>query len=324
MHAIPARNVAVMSELRHDDLTGRSVVLAAGRAARPHTFKRPKIDDTGADACPFCPGHEADTPPEIMRSGHGAGLEPGWRVRVFPNLYPIVGGPDAHEGTTGAHEVVVLSPDHRRSFAGLDADAAIEVVSVLRDRVRAHLDDGRQYAAAIVNHLRAAGASIAHPHAQVFALDLVPPAVTAQQERFARAGVDLVARETAVIGEHGVAVASDGAPFVWCPYASPSPYVVRIAHPLSGASFAHAADDEISAVAVAVRDALRRIFTALDDPPYNLAVFTAPREAAPSFHWYVEITPRVTVTAGFEQVTGLDVNTVRPEHAAAELRAAAP
>jgi len=313
-----------MSELRHDELTGRSVVLAAGRAARPHTLKRPKPRDIGTEACPFCPGHEAETPPEIMRTGDGAGLEPGWRVRVFPNLYPIVGGPDAHDGTTGAHEVVVLSPDHQRSFARLDADAAVEVVSVLRDRVRAHLDDGRAYAAAIVNHLRPAGASIAHPHAQVFALDFVPPAVAAQQERFERAGLDLVARETAAIGEHGVAIAPDGTPAVWCPYASPSPYVMRIAHARSGASFAHADDAEIAAVALAVRDALRRLSTALDDPPYNLAVLTAPRAPAPWFHWYVEIAPRVTVTAGFELVTGLDVNTVRPEHAAAELRAAAP
>ena len=58
------------------------------------------------------------TPPEILRTGHGVAGEPGWRVRVFPNLYPI----------TEAHEVVVLSPDHDRTFADLSDDAAAEVL----------------------------------------------------------------------------------------------------------------------------------------------------------------------------------------------------
>ena len=48
------------------------------------------------------------------------------------------------------------------------------MVTVLRDRVRTHLAAGHAFAFAILNHLRGAGASIAHPHAQVFALDLVP------------------------------------------------------------------------------------------------------------------------------------------------------
>jgi galactose-1-phosphate uridylyltransferase len=57
-------------------------------------------------------------------------------VRVFPNLYPIVGGPDAGTGATGAHEVATLSPDHDRAFGELTHDEAAEVVTVLRDRAR--------------------------------------------------------------------------------------------------------------------------------------------------------------------------------------------
>jgi UDPglucose--hexose-1-phosphate uridylyltransferase len=99
-----------MSQLRHDPLSGRDVIVAAGRAARPTTFVTEPTADTGLVECPFCPGNEEETPPEVARVGGGAPNGPGWMVRAFPNLYPIV----------DAHEVVVLSPDHHRSFADLD------------------------------------------------------------------------------------------------------------------------------------------------------------------------------------------------------------
>jgi UDPglucose--hexose-1-phosphate uridylyltransferase len=57
------------------------------------------------------------------------------------------------------------------------------------------------------------------------------------------------------------------------------------------------------------------------DPPYNLVVHTAPGADA-VFHWYVEITPRISIVAGFEQGTGVLVNTVPPEQAAEALRSA--
>ena len=54
-------------------------------------------------------------------------------------------------------------------------------------------------------------------------------------------------------------------------------------------------------------------------------MYTAPRAAdvAPTpYHWYVEVLPRLSITARFEQATGIFVNTVPPEQAADLLRAA--
>ena len=116
---------------------------------------------------------------------------PGWRIRVVPNLYPIVGAPGAGDAT-GAHEVVILCPDHDRDLAALDDDQVVELFIVLRDRMRVHLDGGRAFAVAFVNHGRGAGASIEHPHAQIVAPDAPAPAVVAMTERF---GTDLVAAE---------------------------------------------------------------------------------------------------------------------------------
>src|SRR5262245_8235139 len=129
------------SELRHDPLTGRLTIVASGRAGRPRTVARDESDgDADRGVCPFCDGHEAMTPPEVYRVGPGARDTPGWRVRVVPNLYPIV----ADEA--GTHEVVVLSPDHDRAFGALGDDAVLEVAHVVRDRAALHIRSGSAYA----------------------------------------------------------------------------------------------------------------------------------------------------------------------------------
>ena len=301
------RNLIAMSQLRHDPLSGLDVIVAAGRAARPVTFTPRTEADTGLVDCPFCPGNEAETPPEVARVGGGAPNGPGWMVRAFPNLYPIV----------DAHEVVVLSPDHDRTFADLDDHEAVAVVRLLRDRVRTFVDAGHAFGFAIVNHLREAGASIAHPHAQVFALEVVPRAVEGALARTAAAGVDLVEVDRA--GDDLV-VAQGGQVTVWCPRASTSKYLFRVSHADAGECFDLASDAVVDDVAIALRDAIRRLRALLGDAPYNVVVHTAPRDQPP-FHWYVEVTPRVSVIAGFEQGTGVLVNTVPPEEAAVALRA---
>jgi len=323
------RNLLAMSpqhsaELRYDQLGGRVVIVAAGRAARPHQFAATP-DDERSGPCPFCPGNEVETPPERVRTGAGDADAPGWRVRVVPNKFPIVGGKGAGPGATGAHEVVALSPDHRASFAQLDDDQAAEVFMVLRDRVRAHGDAGHAFALAIVNHRRAAGASIAHPHAQVLALDFVPPAVAAGLARFRSAGEDLVhadAHAGSALFDGAAAAAHPGV-LAWSPYAASSPGMVRLALADTGSSFGAVADAQAAAMGRAVREVLARLGAWMADPPYNLVVQTSPAGTADgAFHWYVEITPRISIVAGFEQGTGVLVNTVPPEQAAEALRSA--
>jgi UDPglucose--hexose-1-phosphate uridylyltransferase len=317
---VPHVAFATVPELREDPLTGDQVILAPGRARRPDTHRgaAPTRDvSPRVGSCPFCPGNEHQTPPEVQRTGSGAPDTPGWRVRVVPNLYPIVGG-----SVPGAHEVVVLSPDHATPFGRLHDDAAAEVFAVLRERAAHHLAAGLAHAQPFVNCGKAAGASIEHPHAQLIALGFVPPNVEHAVQRFARRGHDLVALaiDDALDGTHGVL---QGSALAWCAPASLSPYEVLVAHPASSARFDHAPDQEVAAVAHATRRAVAAISEVLDDPPYNIVVHTAPATERRHFHWYVRVSPRLGVAAGFEQGTGLFVNTVPPEMAAAELREAA-
>ena len=77
-------------------------------------------------------------------------------------------------------------------------------------------------------------------------------------------------------------------------------------------------------LADATRSVLARLAVATGDVPYNLVVHTAPPGTSrESFHWYVEVQTRMAVIAGFEQGTGILVNTVPPEAAAEQLRDAA-
>jgi UDPglucose--hexose-1-phosphate uridylyltransferase len=308
-----------MPELRRDELSGRWVLLAPGRAARPHTSQSSASEAPSADLCPFCHGNEQLTPPEVYRTGDGAPDTPGWRVRVVPNLYPIVGGADAGPGATGAHEVVVLSPAHEASFAQLDRQQAAEVLTVLRDRARHHLAAGRAFVQVVINHGRAAGASIEHPHAQIVALDLVPPAVAQAVERFKDAGHDLVIADLDRAGD-GLHLL-DGPVVGWCPRAASAPYELRLALRSSGSRFDEAGEGDMRLLAGATRSVLALLGAATGDAPYNLVVYTAPPGTSDkSFHWYVEVRTRLAVVAGFEQGTGILVNTVSPELAARELR----
>jgi len=106
-----------MRAFRIDPVTGRLVILATDRQLRPRDFVVERASAIGRETCPFCPGHEAMTPPEVLadRPGAGAHDTPGWDVRVVPNKFPAL----SMDGTNGVgvHEVIIETPDHDRPLA---------------------------------------------------------------------------------------------------------------------------------------------------------------------------------------------------------------
>lgn len=297
-----------MQQLLVDELTGDRVILAPARALRPDTFRvQAQPLPASVATCPFCAGNEHETPPEVARFGTGEPDTPGWTLRVVPNKYPIVG-----DGVAGAHEVVIFSPAHDADWGALAADAAADVLVAARDRARFHLAHGCEYVQVFVNQGKPAGASIEHPHAQLVALDEVPPRVEERVERFSE-------RAFADDRAHRVA---EGDVVTWCPPASPTPFTMRLAPERDGARFDEADDDVTRATGRAIRTAVNALHNVLGAVAYNVLVQTAPRDLRGEFRWWVEIVPRVTVAAGFELATGLSVNVVAPADAAAALRSA--
>ena len=124
-----------MPELRKDPVTGRWVIIATDRARRPTDFIRHTVVLKGG-FCPFCPGNESKTPPEILAFRHGQGErdKPGWSVRVVPNKYPALGiegnldrradGMYDRMNGIGAHEVIIETPNHYETFTTMPAKAA--------------------------------------------------------------------------------------------------------------------------------------------------------------------------------------------------------
>jgi UDPglucose--hexose-1-phosphate uridylyltransferase len=327
-----------LAEVRVDALTGLRTIVAGERATRPGGAPRatpPEPIDSETD--PFAAGHEDRTPPELaaVRPSGGPPDSAGWTVRVVPNLYPALapapdspGERDAHpelfysEPARGAHEVVVNAPDPVTSLADLEPEQVERAMAMWRARMRAHADS--PYVHLIVNERREAGASLPHTHAQLYALSFVPAAVARERERFGAHAVrtmggnlleDLVQEE---VRRRQRLVAVDDEAVLIAPYASRLPYQLMLAPRVPQGDFA--ADGPLGASLL--HAGLRRLRTVLGaSPPLNLWVRTAP-EGAETFSWRIDVLPRLTHLAGLELGTGVNLNVVAPEQAAAELRAA--
>ena len=330
-----------MPELRIDPLSGLRVIVAGERGARPGAFigtAAGTVVDPEAD--PFLEGHEDRTPPEVyaLRPNGGPPDSPGWRVRVVPNMFPALaegggavtdplaggrGQPElfAARPAAGAHEVVVNGPEPVGSLLDLGPDGLAEAMGVWRDRIRAHVDAG--YVHVIVNEGKAAGASLPHTHAQVYALPIVPAPVARERERFTAyhdrtQGRNLlgdVVQEEVKRGERLVAIDPEGVAL--CPFASHVPFHVQIAPRTPAARF----EDDGPLCAALLHDVLRRLAAELGGvPPLNLWVRTAPR-GADTFCWRIDLLPRLAHPAGLELGAGIQLCVLAPEAAAERLRA---
>jgi UDPglucose--hexose-1-phosphate uridylyltransferase len=219
----------------------------------------------------------------------------------------------------GAHEVIVHGPEHVTSLAALSGERLAGAVDAWRNRMRAHADAA--YVHLIVNEGPAAGASLEHTHAQLYALGFVPAEVARERERAAAYHDrtmgghllgDVLAEE---VRRRDRLVAIDDDTALICPWASRSPFELRVIPRRPSASF-HADHSG----AGMLRTAVEALGAAFERPPQlNLWVRTAPR-GAEEFCWHIDIVPRLTVRAGFELGTGVDVNVYPPERAAADLR----
>jgi UDPglucose--hexose-1-phosphate uridylyltransferase len=317
----------VFPQLRKDPVVDRWVLIAPERAARPT-----ELEDPGHLAhhstCPFCAGHEAETPHEVFalrRPGTPAD-GPGWRVRVVPNRFPAVGR-DA-EAAYGVHEVVVECPHHEASLAAFSVEQVRDVFAVQRERLTAlRADDRLQYVQVFKNHGAPAGASVEHAHSQILGTSFLPREVQAELDGAAEFRAlhgrcvycDLIDRELAVgarvvaTGEHVVAITA---------WAGRFPYETWVLPRRHTAHYDRLRDAELSDLAAVMRTVLQRLAASAGDPAYNLILHTTPplMEDLPHYHWHWEILPRMTGIAGYELATGCYLNPLPPEEAAARLR----
>ncbi len=328
-----------MPDLRKDPILGRWVIMAKNRAKRPHEFPAHPALHSGR-FCPFCEGNEHATPGEVLayrNPGAHANRE-GWRVRVVPNKFPALeiegdlqkrgeGIYDMMRGV-GAHEVIIESPKHLLSTSDLTEKQLREVLWVYRDRLLDLKKDRRLiYGMIFKNVGAAAGASLEHSHSQLIALPIVPMNVREKMAgslafynyRGRCVFCDMIQQELAA--EKRLVI--DTPSFLaFAPFASRFPFETWIVPKQHSSAFDRIQNPGIEDLARVLRQVIARIESAVDRPAYNYVLHTAPFDSHElgHYHWHIEIIPRLTNVAGFEWGTGMYINVVPPEDAAAFLR----
>jgi len=280
-------------DVRRDPLTGALVAVNAERQARPN---RP--DD---ERCPFCVGGlEAPEP---------------YDVRAFVNRWPSF--PDER------CEIVLYTPQHDATFWSLGVDGAPAVVDLWAERSAAlGARDDIAYVLVFENRGAEVGATIPHPHGQIYAYTDVPPVPAAE----------LTAATCALCAEDpgDRAVAAVGGWRAWVPHASVYPYglvVAPVEHEPDLPSLSHESRRDLASVLVDVLHRLDRLWDRA--MPYMLWFHQRPfdRDLWPNAHVHLEIAvpqrgPGLQrFIAASELGSGVFVNPVTPEQAAAELRA---
>lgn len=331
-----------MSEFRQDIVTKEWVLIAPTRTARPNEFKKEPATPKGlpelVPTCFFCPGNEGKTPPQITQLPKN---REDWLVRVVPNKFGLLDLAHPHEVRgnfytrlpgIGSHEVVITRfhnlPTALQPVELVDAtlQVYIERLNELSQNVSV------RYVHIIQNYGKLGGASLVHPHSQIFAMPFSGPHVAEElrgchhhYDLFDRCiYCDLIEHERA---EKRRVVLETENFLVICPFESKMPYQMRVLPKAHQANFYQVSEKARRELAEVLKTALGRLYRKLGDPAYNYYIHTMPFSRSKhvhhnekAYHWHLVIMPRINVWAGLELGTEIYVNVVAPEEAAEYLR----
>lgn len=332
-----------MSFLRFDPITSDWVIFAPSRARRPHELRQgrppPPAGPEDIARCPFCPGNESRTPSEIYADRPPGASISQWAVRVIPNKFPALRIEEDNRhyedregfrylGGCGAHEVIIESPDHSRLLAEQPIEQIERVLRTAQLRYQDLMRDLRfQTVVIFKNHGESAGTSLKHPHWQLIATPVVPRLLRVQHavatEFFDQTGTcvhcallehELAARKRVLaVNDEFVAL---------LPYASHVPFETWILPRRHQSSFGWVERERLRPLAEVLKSVLLKLHRGLENPDFNLTIDSVSRgdESKVYFLWHIRILPRLTTPAGFELGSGMSINTVLPEDAAAYLR----
>jgi UDPglucose--hexose-1-phosphate uridylyltransferase len=297
-----------MPEIRIDPLTGLRAIVATGAEVPEFRVAPVETLDPAEDALATADGQVVASPRPVLTT---AASDP-----------PALDNPDLFSAIAarGRHELIVNGPSSVQTLAELSVEQAVAAVELWRERMRAH-DDAACVHVSVDE--RRPGAPLQRTHAELHALDFVPAAVARERERFGAYATrtmganlleDLVQEE---VRRRERIVAIDAEAVLWCPYASRHPFQLMLAPRRGRARFQ---DDGATGAALLHRglSLLRERFGGAS-PPLTLWVRTAPR-GAERFCWRIDVVVHLTASGGLELGTGVAVNPVAPERAAAQLR----
>lgn len=330
-----------MPELRKDPIVGRWALVNVEKPFLPADYHIAPFTWKGEKGCAFCYGNEHLTPPEIevVSEIARAANTPGWKVRVVANKFPalrIEGNLDKRaqgvydfSNGLGAHEVIIDSPHHFKTIAEL---SEVEVGYILKAyRLRAidlRRDKRFKYLLIFKNVGFEAGASLEHGHSQLIALPMVPKNVMEEikgahnfyEYRERCIFCDMIVYEE----ENGrERIVTENEHFIsFCPLSSRFSFEVWVIPKEHLIDFGEISDGLITSLSKILKETLIRLKKVLGEHPYNYIVHTSPVNTFSyfSYHWHIEIMPKLARVAGFEWGSGFYVVFTPPELAAKFLR----
>ncbi|MEN8152445.1 MAG: DUF4931 domain-containing protein [Acidobacteriota bacterium] len=328
-----------MTEIRRDPFSDAIVIYSPERAERPDYTGYEKKIVLKPENCPFCEGNEEMTPPEIISvRAKGNKNGPGWKVRVIPNKFPVlgiegetsVGGAGCYESISavGAHEVIIETPDHELQKKELNPYHYERIFGIIRERIADLKNDERfKYIQVFKNHGSPAGATISHHHSQLIALPFIPGSIKTMLDKaklfYEKTGRSIFDEILKTEKESGTRVILENTSFVaFSPYYSPSPFFVSIFQKNGGARFEEANEKKLKDLSDIYFKLMQKIEAALGNISFNLILNNSPFDinSGSFYSWTIDLAPVISGTGGFEAATGNFINSFLPERSAEILR----
>jgi len=330
-----------MAELRRDPIVGRWIIVDNDHPNKPEDYQHEQYIPKGSGTCPFCYGNEALTPPEIdsVRDLHTQPNSSGWQVRVVPNKFPAlqiegeldrkgIGIYDMSNGI-GAHEVLIETPYHNKDIPDLMNEEIEKFLSMYCRRTQDLEKDKRfKYIMIFRNYGPAAGASLEHPHTQMIALPMVPKNVMEEirgaqnyfDYRERCLFCDIIRQET----QEKERIILENKHFIaFCPFVSRFPFETWIIPKKHNGCFCHIQHEEMPPFASILKDTITKMKKVFVNLSYNYIIHTSPINGdggMESYHWHLELMPKLTRVAGFEWGSGFYLVGTSPELAAQYLK----
>jgi len=327
-----SNRLGCISELRQNPVSKDWVAIASRRAKRPEELiiKNQKRKIISKKNCPFeNPQKSGNKPPVLTKYLPN---QKNWFLQIFENKYPAFQpifesikekkvGPYIVMNGYGYHELLVLR-DHYKSLADYSAKELSVIFLALQERYRQLAQDKKiKYISIFHNWGRTAGASIYHPHLQIIAIPVVPShlrcslsdsyhywqknhlCLHCEINKF-----ELKEKDRILIKEKNV--------IAFSPFISVEPFAIRIIPIKHISHFEETPKEIINSTAIVLEKTLKILKKKLNNPDFNLFIHTAPtveENKYNCYHWHIEIIPKISISAGFELSTGIEITTIDPD-----------
>jgi UDPglucose--hexose-1-phosphate uridylyltransferase len=332
------------SEIRYDVISQDWVIVATGRAKRPEAFKKEKKEEISISEkeCPFCNIETQEPPTLIFENQKEVSLKEGipknWTTIVIKNKFPALlpakeikverEGKFYRKITGAGYCELVIPRDHYKDLAQLEIWQIKEILDCYQKRYLSLMKKPHvSYISIFHNSGKEAGASQPHPHSQIITTPLIDidlkKALLKSKEYFQKTKNCIYCEMNSWEKKVKKRIVVENEDFLaLCPFASKSAFEVIISPKFHSPHFEKITEKQKENLAQIFSIVMKKIAKGLNFPPYNFYLHTAPCDGKkyPYYHWHFTILPKVSIPAGFELGTKMEISAIEPEMAAEYLR----